>query len=258
MINRLAFYDFDGTLANTPIPDTGKLVWKQKTGQVYPHQGWWGRPESLSLNVFDIKVFPSIAEKLKKDMARQDTYVAILTSRVPKLEPYLKAILDKNNINVNEISTKKGGKSKDIRIKEFLQRFPDVKEIDVYDDRKKEFDVLLPLKKELADVVNVNIYAVDNGSIRLLESFDSIKTLINEEIQIFLNENEIIQYNDGQIKYIKQMLNHVNWKKSPFIKKLVGSALNTGKLTKKQHEHLFYFLKNNKSMYDAGILSTKN
>ena len=182
MITRIAFYDFDGTLMNTPMPDEGRLVWKQKTGQEYPHAGWWGRPESLSLDVFDIQAIPSIKDKLMKDVARPDTYVAVLTSRLPKLKSYLEAILKKNGIRVDEISTKESGKAKDVRIKEFLRKFPNVKEVDVYDDREKEFKVLLPLKKELTDVVNINVYAVDgNGSISLLESVSSIKTLIKEE-----------------------------------------------------------------------------
>jgi hypothetical protein len=190
MITRLALYDFDGTLANTPMPAEGRMLWKQVTGQDYPHMGWWGRKESLNTDVFDIKAYPSIASALKKDMARPDTYTAILTSRLKKLTPEIENILQQNGLSVDEISTVNDGGEKDLRIKNFLKRFPDVKEVDVYDDRDKEFNVLLPLKNELTDVVDINVYAVDKGSIKLLESVNSIKTLINVEIKRYLKNQK--------------------------------------------------------------------
>jgi len=191
MITRIAFYDFDGTLVDSPMPDTGREIWKQKTGKAYSHEGWWGIPESLNLDVFDIKVFPDTVRRLNADMARPDTYVVILTARVTKIIPAIEKILQKYNIKVDEISANSGAdKDKDLRIKRFLQKFPNVKEVDVYDDREKEFKILLPLRDELADVVRINVYAVDNGSIRLLETVNSIKTLIYEEIYKIITEGK--------------------------------------------------------------------
>jgi hypothetical protein len=43
----LLVYDFDGTLANTPTPREGKIMYENKIGQAWPHVGWWGRQESL-------------------------------------------------------------------------------------------------------------------------------------------------------------------------------------------------------------------
>ena len=34
-IERIAFFDFDGTLVNSPEPEEGKIIYKQKTGKDY-------------------------------------------------------------------------------------------------------------------------------------------------------------------------------------------------------------------------------
>ena len=36
----LLVYDFDGTLANTPTPREGKIMYENKIGQAWPHVGW--------------------------------------------------------------------------------------------------------------------------------------------------------------------------------------------------------------------------
>ena len=40
---KVAFFDFDGTLMNSPTPENGKIIYKEKTGVNYPYEGWWGR-----------------------------------------------------------------------------------------------------------------------------------------------------------------------------------------------------------------------
>ena len=178
MIKRIAFYDFDGTLIDTPMPETGKPQWKKATGQEYPHLGWWGRIESLSLDVFNIQAFPEIAHKLKLDNSRSDTYTVILTSRLRKLQPYLEEIMKYNNLRVDEMSPKKGGEEKDDRIREFLKRFPDVTSIDLYDDREKEFVIFRALKQELEGKVEVNIYEINNGVDRF-----KVENVVKDEVQ---------------------------------------------------------------------------
>jgi len=41
-ITRICVWDFDGTLINTPVPEKGYVQYKEKTGQDWPHKGWWG------------------------------------------------------------------------------------------------------------------------------------------------------------------------------------------------------------------------
>ena len=92
-MKRLAVYDFDGTLIDSPEPEVGKKQWEEKMGQPYPHVGWWGRRESLDTDVFDIKPFPNILAKLQANMADPSTTTIILTSRMEKLRPQLENIL---------------------------------------------------------------------------------------------------------------------------------------------------------------------
>ena len=189
MIKRLAFYDMDGTLMDTPMPDTGKIKWKEVTGEDYPHAGWWGRAESLDTNVFEIKPFPSVLSQLKEDTARPDTLTVLLTNRLEKLRPQVENLLNQNGIVLDDLNLKSGGKEKDARILDYLEKYPTVEEISVFDDRDKELEILKILRDKLSDV-NVNVYRADDGNISLIESYGKLKSIINEEINTF-NKNKI-------------------------------------------------------------------
>jgi len=57
---KLSVFDFDGTLVNSPLPEEGKKEYKEKTGQDWPHAGWWGQPMSLDSEIFDMNIIPSV------------------------------------------------------------------------------------------------------------------------------------------------------------------------------------------------------
>ena len=98
MIKTLSFFDFDQTLFNTPLPESGKRIWEEKTGEEYPHVGWWSRVESLDSNVFDIQPFPSVLNQLRNDISKSDTYTVMLTSRMNKLKPQIEILLNNHDI----------------------------------------------------------------------------------------------------------------------------------------------------------------
>lgn len=188
MIKTLSFYDFDGTLMDTPLPDSGKKIWLEKTGKEYPHVGWWGRAESLDPNVFDIQPFPSVLNQLRSDTTKSDTYTVMLTSRMIKLKPQVEIILDNHGIVFDDLSLKMGNDGeKDDRIKRYLQKFPDVETINVYDDRDKEMKVFARMKNELGNQYQINIYRVTSGKITLVESTNKIMKIITEEFRKFFN-----------------------------------------------------------------------
>jgi hypothetical protein len=191
MIKKIAFYDFDGTLIDSPVPETGKARWKEVTGEEYPHIGWWGRKESLDTEVFDIKPIPSIYNQLMRDTAKSDTYTVLLTSRLKKLLPEIENVLKTNGIELDSLSPKRGGEEKDVRVKEFLEKFPDVDTIDLYDDRDKEMKVFSNLKKEIGDKYQVNIYKVDGESFALHETALNINEIISEEVSIYIKKNNV-------------------------------------------------------------------
>ena len=185
-MKRLAVFDFDGTLIDSPDKENGMRLWKEKNGQPYPHKGWWGRRESLDTTLFDIKPFPNILVKLREDMGDPDTTTIILTSRMEKLRPQLENILSLNGIRVDELITKNGAADKGdviLRIADYNQ---DLREIIIYDD----FAGMMPdkiaeytkIKDKLSPDIQYHIFRVDNDRINLLESTNILLKMIHEEI----------------------------------------------------------------------------
>ena len=55
-MKKLVSFDFDKTMCFTPEPEEGKVIFKNKTGLDWPHRGWWGRSETLNLEIFSIPI----------------------------------------------------------------------------------------------------------------------------------------------------------------------------------------------------------
>ena len=79
----LLVYDFDGTLANTPTPREGKIMYENKIGQAWPHVGWWGRQESLEPPL-EVGPGPAWASYVE-NRTRTDCVRIMMTGRVEKL-----------------------------------------------------------------------------------------------------------------------------------------------------------------------------
>ena len=183
MIKRLSAFDFDGTLMNSPEKETGKIEWQEKMGKPYPFEGWWGRPESLDLSVFDIKPFPTVLHQLEREKSYSDSYVIVLTSRQEKLRPYVQAVLDKNNILVDKLDMKHGWMNKGQKILKYSQEFPELTEINVYDDMNEHINAYQEIKNQIPEHITLNIYYSDQGKLTLIESNSKLFNIITEEIQ---------------------------------------------------------------------------
>lgn len=174
-IFRIAFYDFDGTIIDSPMPELGKLLWAKKYGKVYPHMGWWSKPESLDMEVFDIKPIIEVERRLQKDIKDKNCWVVLLTNRISKLKPQVTEVLNHLNISVDEFQMMdRINYSKNIRIKNVLQDFPQAAQIDILDDDDKNINAFLDLKIELQqEGKTVTIYKVigedKNNPIKLVE-----------------------------------------------------------------------------------------
>jgi hypothetical protein len=184
-MKRLAVFDFDGTLINSPEKESGKIEWSEKTGQPYPYQGWWGRPESLDLNVFDIKPFPSVLHQLKKEIVLPNTYVIILTSRMEKLRPQVEAVLNKNNIKVDRVDMKRAEGDKGKKVLRYVQQMPDLKVINVYEDRDTDIASYEAIRNQIPEGIEFNIYIANKGTLALTESSRShnLLCIIQEELK---------------------------------------------------------------------------
>jgi len=184
-MKRLAVFDFDGTLINSPESEEGRVQWSEKMGRPYPYSGWWGRPESLDLNVFDIKPFPSVLKQLKKELITPDTYVLVLTSRMEKLRPQVEAVLAANNIKVDKVDMKRAEKDKGVKVLRYVQQFPELKIVNVYEDRDVDIEAYERIRPQMPEGVEFNIYLANQGTLALTESSraKNLLCIILEEIQ---------------------------------------------------------------------------
>jgi len=185
MIKRLAIFDLDGTIMNSPEPEVGKVIWQEKTGKQYPFLGWWGRPESLDLDVFNIKPFSSVLLQFKKEKITPNTYVVILTSRIEKLRPQVQAVLDKNNIVVDKLDMKRAEGNKGIKLLRYVQEFSNLKVINVYDDRDTDIEAYEAIRSQIPKGIEFNVYIANEGTLALTESSSSnnLLCIIKDEIK---------------------------------------------------------------------------
>ena len=186
MIKKLVAFDFDGTLSNSPMPEEGKKIWKEKKGEEYPHKGWWGRKESLDTDVFDIHMYDRVKSLLKKESRSKETYVVILTSRMEKLRPQLEKILKDNDIEVDKVDMKRSERTKGSKVLRYIEQFPDLEEIDVYDDRDTDLNSYKEIEDKVPEGITFRIFHADEGKVKLVEAEDKLTEIIKEEIQDFI------------------------------------------------------------------------
>ena len=194
MIKRLVIFDFDGTLIDSPMPETGKVEWSEKKGKPYPYLGWWGRPESLDLDVFDIKPFPSVLAELQKEINAPNTYVVILTSRMEKLRLQVQSVLNINHIQVDKLDMKRAEGNKGVKLLRYVSALPDLQEISVYEDRDTDIEAYEGIRNQIPEGVTFNIYLADNGKLSLLETENKLVDIIKEEIQNFVAEDDYVYH----------------------------------------------------------------
>jgi hypothetical protein len=187
---RLQVFDLDGTLISSPMPETGKKEWELAKKCKYPYSGWWGRPESLDLNVFDIKPFPKVLSILNKDVSTPATYTIVLTSRQEKLRPLVQAVLDANHIKVDKLDMQRGARTKGQKILDYASKLPDLKEINVYDDKDTDIASYEGIRSLLPEGIKFNIYIANNGELTL----DEVTNIVAEEVQNFVADDSYVYH----------------------------------------------------------------
>lgn len=135
---KLDVFDFDGTLVNTPIPDDdNKAIWKEKTGKEWKG-GWFGNPDSLNMDVFEMTTIPSVISDYKKSHSNPDAVTIMLTGRIPSVGKYVKAILDDKGLKFDDYLYNEGGSTDDEKIRHMemiLKYNPNIREVEMWDDR---------------------------------------------------------------------------------------------------------------------------
>lgn len=138
-IIKLSVFDFAQTTVNTPTPEVGKDEFKSKTGKDWPHRGWWGREETLDMDIFDIKANPDVIVDYKKEMDDKTSLVVLLTGRLTKLSAQVKKITDSLGLIFDEYHFNYGGSTDIVKTKtlsRLLQKYTDVEEVELWDDRQ--------------------------------------------------------------------------------------------------------------------------
>ena len=185
LINKISIFDFDGTLMNTPHPEEGKKQWEEFTGKVYPHIGWWSKYESLDDSVFDIQPIESTINDYLKEKSNPDTLVIMLTGRIPHQAEQIEELLLLHNISFDEYHYKGNGdtlSSKINTIKSLLNRFPNVKEIEMWEDREPHAIEFKQWGEENGVNLKVNL-VTSNGQI--------IKGGVNDSVNESIDKKKI-------------------------------------------------------------------
>ena len=180
LINKISIFDFDGTLMKTPHPDEGKKQWEEFTGKEYPHIGWWSKPESLDDAVFDIQPIENTVTDYLREKSNPDTLVIMLTGRIPHQAEQIEELLLLHNISFDEYHYKGNGdtlSSKFNTIKSLLNRFPNVKEIEMWEDREPHAIEFKQWGKENGVNLKVNLVTSDGQIIK-----GGVNDLVNESI----------------------------------------------------------------------------
>lgn len=162
---RLISFDFDDTLCHTPKPEEGEKIWLEKTGTVWPYNGWWGRSESIDPEIFYVPLNQWVYAKYLEAVADPDNYVILATGRLKKKEGMLDnvmKILNQHNLSFDEVHLNWGGDTYNFKTKLFEEKIEElgVKEFVMYDDRHEhlvrfeEWAAEHPVDVKVVDVVN--------------------------------------------------------------------------------------------------------
>lgn len=189
-IKKLMIFDMDGTILDSPTPDQGKLLYENITGVKYPHQGWWGRKESL-LPEFDIKQLDVIKSHYVRATIQNNVGKVLLTNRMKKLQDYIMPILEKNQLRFHTYSFKYNNKSKLDRALDIIsESYVGIEEVEFFDDMAEhviDFTRYWDMQQFIAPELNfkLKLHLVSDKNWITLESKDDLKKL---EYNLYLDD----------------------------------------------------------------------
>lgn len=163
-ITKISVFDFDGTLIDTPLPETGRLEYEKKTGKAWPHKGWWSKPESLDTSVFDMPPIPSVIKSYNKEKANPNTLIVMMTGRQPRLANEVKGILHDKGLTFDKYIYNYGGSTVESKIKslnELLIDYPKVDDVLLTDDRIPHIPTFEEWGKKLLDSGRLRNFKID-------------------------------------------------------------------------------------------------
>ena len=152
----LNVFDFDGTLMNSPLPEEGKVKYKELTGQEWPHRGWWGQIDSLK--PFDVKPIESTKDLYNQYTVLPNSVNVLMTNRLAKFEPVVKEKLRGLYI-FDYYDFKNDNREKPDRIKDILKNNPSIEVINIFDDMDEQIERFNRFKEENPEL-EINVFQV--------------------------------------------------------------------------------------------------
>ncbi len=228
-IHKISIFDFDGTLMKTPDSKEGKKQWEKFYSKEYPHIGWWGKPESLDDAVFDIQPIESTVSDYKKEIGNPNTFVIMLTGRLPHQSQQIEELLAFHNIYFKEYHYKSNGDtltSKLNTIKSLLNRFPQVKEIEMWEDREAHVIAFEEWGKENGINIIVNFVTDDINPITKTIVVENKLDSVYEKIKRpYFNNMNIMGLTNDEIRnfFIKKYGDDITLNYEKDIDNTVGS-----------------------------------
>jgi hypothetical protein len=152
----LNVFDFDGTLMDSPLPETGKEKYKELTGKDWPHKGWWGQIDSLE--PFEVKPIEGTKDLYNQYSVIPNSINVLMTNRLAKFEPVVKDKL-RGLYVFDYYDFKNDNREKPERIKEILKNNPSVDTINIFDDMDEQIERFNRFKEENPNL-EINVFQI--------------------------------------------------------------------------------------------------
>lgn len=143
VVTKIFLIDFDGTISRSPNRKEAEKIYKEKIGEDWPFKGFYGRNESLDMNIFEFPPIQSTVDVVKREYGKPNTKVFLLTGRVPKNSQAVEKILNSYGVKFDDYFYKTSHDTLDFKLKkmsQLLEEYPDTQEVTLYEDRQEHFD----------------------------------------------------------------------------------------------------------------------
>jgi hypothetical protein len=111
-IKTLYSFDFDDTLFFSPRPDEGENIYEEKTGNVWPYNGWWSKAETLDTDLFYIPINPWVKARYDECLLEDNSMKIVATGRLEKvvnMRKNVENIINSYGLEFDEIHLNTGG-----------------------------------------------------------------------------------------------------------------------------------------------------
>ena len=161
---KIYVFDFDKTLIHTQEPEEGRKIWLKETGEMFPHPvGWWGKAESLDLNIFYPAINGWTHKYYLEAMQDEDAYVILATGRLEKLREQVQNILDFHKLPFHDVFCSWGEtyRFKTRLFESILRKNPDATDFIMYDDRHEHLVKFVDWAKDMESKFKTKISVID-------------------------------------------------------------------------------------------------